>query len=260
MKGKSVMLTKDKKLKKILPVIGLGTWELKGKKCTESVCNALKMGYRHIDTAQLYGNEEEVGTGIRKSNVSREEVFLTTKIATSRLTPNGIRTSFLESQRKLQTDYIDLLLIHWPTPSMDLKACLDTMFEIQEDNHLNYVGVSNFDVDLFKKSLNYGSILTNQVKFSPYETAYDELNAAAEAGSTITAYSPLGRSKVSSDTKLKRIGEKYGKTSSQVVLRWLIQLDNISVIPKASSEEHLEENLDIFDFELSKEDMNEIGN
>jgi diketogulonate reductase-like aldo/keto reductase len=252
------MLTKDKKLNKILPVIGLGTWEITGKACTESVCNALKMGYRHIDTAQLYKNEEDVGTGIRKSEVPREDIFITTKIATGNLTPVKIRTSFLESLRRMQTDYIDLLLIHWPTESMDLKACLDTMFEMHEDNKLNYVGVSNFDADLFNESHNYGPVLTNQVKFSPYDNAFSELDAAKKAGCTLTAYSPLGRGKVSSDTKLKKIGEKYGKSPAQIALRWLLQLDNVSVIPKASSEEHLKENLDIFDFELTDEDMERI--
>lgn len=252
------MLTIDKKLNKVLPVIGLGTWEMKGSTCIESVCDALQMGYRHIDTAQLYGNEEYVGSGIRKSKVPREEVFLTTKIATSRLEPNKIRSSFLESLKKLQTDYIDLLLIHWPVPSMDLKACLETMFEIQEDNKLNFVGVSNFDPELYKESLNYGAILTNQVKFTPYEKALRELEAAKKAGSTLTAYSPLARGKVSSDKNLKKIGEKYGKSPAQVTLRWLLQLGDVSVIPKAGKKEHLKENLNIFDFELSENDMNEI--
>lgn len=252
------MITKDKKLNKILPVIGLGTWEMKGSGCIESVCNALKMGYRHIDTAQLYDNEEDVGTGIRKSGIPREDVFITTKIATQNLTPNGIRTSFLESLKKLQTYYIDLLLIHWPTSSMDLKSCLDTMFEMHEDNKLKNVGVSNFNADLFNESHNYGPVITNQVKFSPYDNAFNELDAVKKAGCTLIAYSPLGRGKVNSDQKLKKIGEKYGKSPAQVALRWLLQLDNVSVIPKASSDEHLEENLDIFDFELTDEEMKTI--
>ena len=253
------MLNASTKLNKIIPVIGLGTWEMTGKDCIESVTTALKMGYRHIDTAQNYNNEEYVGKGIKKSEVERDEIFITTKIATERLTPSGIRSSFNESLKKLEVDFIDLLLIHWPTPSMDLKSCLETMFELVEDNKLNYVGVSNFDPELFKEALRYGPVVNNQVKFTPYEQAFDVLEAVKENDETLTAYSPLARGKATTDKHLKEIGDKYDKTPSQVILRWLIQLGNVSVIPKASKEKHQLENLDIFDFELSEEDMNTIS-
>lgn len=242
----------------IMPIVGLGTWEMNGSVCTRNVVTALDMGYRHIDTAQIYGNEREVGTGIRDSGVRREDIFLTTKIATTNLTPTRIRTTAHESLEKLATGYVDLLLIHWPTEAMDLEACLETMFELQNKGMVRYVGVSNFDSMLFRRSLELGAILTNQVKFTPYHEEFENLAVARENEKIITAYSPLARGAIMKDKTLNGIGEKYGKTASQVTLRWLVQLGNISVIPKASGEKHQKENIDIFDFELNAEDVEKI--
>jgi diketogulonate reductase-like aldo/keto reductase len=248
----------DDKVLGIMPVIGLGTWEINGSACTESVTTALGLGYRHIDTAQIYGNEKEVGQGIQKSGIDRKEIFLTTKIATSNLTPSRIRITFEESLERLNTEYIDLLLIHWPTETMNLYDCLITMFGLRDKGLIKYVGVSNFDADLFMKSMGIGPVLTNQVKFTPYHEEFENLKVAIRNKKIITAYSPLARGSIVNDKILSRIGEKYGKTASQVTLRWLIQMKNVSVIPKAVSEQHQKENLDIFDFELSGEDMEKI--
>jgi 2,5-diketo-D-gluconate reductase B len=242
----------------IMPMIGLGTWEMNGTACTKSVLSALEMGYRHIDTAQIYGNEKEVGKGMRDSGVNREEIFLTTKIATTNLTPSRIRQTSRESLDRLGTDYVDLLLIHWPTESMDLEACLETMFDLSENGMVRYVGVSNFDSMLFRRTLDLGPVLTNQVKFTPYHEEFENLAVAQKNDKIITAYSPLARGSIFKDKTLNGIGEKYGKTASQVALRWLIQLGNVSVIPKALNEQHQKENLDIFDFELSMEDVERI--
>lgn len=239
----------------IMPVIGLGTWEMNGSECTESVISALQMGYRHIDTAQIYGNEKEVGRGISESGIRREDVFLTTKIATTNLTASRIKRTARESLERLGTGYADLLLIHWPTEAMDLSECLDAMTELKGDGFIRHIGVSNFDPLLFKKSIEIASVLTNQVKFTPYHEEFENLALAREKNRIITAYSPLARGAIQKDKILNSIGEKYGKTASQVTLRWLIQLGNTSVIPKASSEKHQEENIDIFDFELSPEDV-----
>lgn len=248
----------DDKILGIMPVIGLGTWEMSGSQCIESVSNALKIGYRHLDTAQIYGNEKEVGKGIRASEIKREEIFLTTKVATGNLTSDRIKISTSESLTHLGTEYIDLLLIHWPTRSMDLHECLSAMFEIKEKGLARYIGVSNFDPHLFSKAIEGWPVLTNQVKFTPYQTEFENLKIAREDNKIITAYSPLGRGSLSKDKIMSVIGEKFGKTAAQVALRWLIQLGNISVIPKAVSEKHQKENLNIFDFELSDEDMNSI--
>lgn len=252
------MMGPTTKLEGIIPVIGFGTWEITGSTCTESVKNALDIGYRHIDTAQMYHNEEEVAAGIKKSSVNREDIFVTTKIATSNLVPKLIRSTTDESLHRLDTDYVDLLLIHWPTPGMDLKACLETMFELKDQGQIKHVGVSNFNPQLFKKALDIGPVVNNQVKFSMYDTQFDNLRVAKERNVTITAYSPLERGDITGDDQLKRIGKKYNKTPSQVELRWLMQLGNVSVIPKAASEDHRVDNFNIFDFELSDEDMEEI--
>jgi diketogulonate reductase-like aldo/keto reductase len=242
----------------VMPVVGFGTWEIQGQACTESVISALQMGYRHLDTAQIYGNEKEVGEGIRKSGIGREDIFLTTKIATGNLTPVKIRSTFRESLARLGTDYVDLLLIHWPTEMMDLSACLKTMFSLKEEGVLKHVGVSNFDPLLFNKASEIGTILTNQVKFTPYHEEFGNHRIAVEKNMIITAYSPLGRGSIANDQILGAIAEKYGKTASQVTLRWLIQMGNISVIPKAARSHHQKENIEIFDFNLSEEDMEKI--
>lgn len=243
----------------IMPVLGLGTWEITGQACIESVISALKMGYRHIDTAQMYGNEKEVGKGIWKSGIKREEIFITTKISTGNLTHSRIRRTTTDSLEKLQSGYIDLLLIHWPTQEMDLEACLEAMFELRDKGTVRYVGVSNFDPGLFRKALSIGPVLTNQVEFTPYEVEYENLQIAKANDKIITAYSPLAKGAVSRNDTLSEIGKKYGKTGAQVALRWLIQQRNVSVIPKAAGEKHQRENMDIFNFELSDEDILKIG-
>ena len=201
---------------------------------------------------------KNIRKGIRQSAVRREEVFLTTKVATFNLTPSGIRQTVPISLEKLDLQYIDLLLIHWPTRSMVLEECLETMFGLKEMGLVRNVGVSNFDPGLFKKALSIGPVLTNQVKFSPYHKEFENLTVAKSREKIITAYSPLARGGISDDKTLGRIGARYGKTASQVTLRWLIQLGNISVIPKASGKRHQKENFDIFDFELTAAEMDSI--
>jgi 2,5-diketo-D-gluconate reductase B len=242
----------------IMPVIGFGTWEITGPHCIDAVSGALNIGYRHIDTAQIYGNEKEVGKGIKASGVKREEIFLTTKVATGNLTSARIKQTAAESLERLGTGYVDLLLIHWPTSAMDLRECLDAMFGLVDKKLVRYAGVSNFSPELFLKSFESGPVITNQVKFTPYKTEYDNLKVAIENDKIITAYSPLARGSVIHDKLLGSIGEKYGKSASQVALRWLIQLGNVSVIPKAASEKHQLENFDIFDFQLTEEDMHSV--
>lgn len=252
------MFSPETRIKDIIPVIGLGTWNMRGGNCTASVQSGLNIGYRHLDTAQNYGNEREVGKGLKQSDVDREDIFITTKVASGNLTSSGIRSSFEGSLKKLDTGYVDLLLIHWPTSSMDLKECLDTMFELVDEGKVKYAGVSNFSPELFREATNIGPVANNQVKFSPYSPAFETLETIKETGKTLTAYSPLEQGQAVKDDIFGNIGEKYDKSASQVILRWLIQLGNISVIPKASSEDHRKENLEIFDFEISDEEMDKL--
>jgi 2,5-diketo-D-gluconate reductase B len=242
-----------------IPIIGFGTWRLYGKNCIDAVHSALDLGYRHLDTAHIYENEKEVGEGIKNSGVARKEIFVTTKVAPPNLSPSAIRKSADLSLQKLGTDYIDLFLIHWPSAKMDLKACLETMMQLKEDSKIKHIGVSNFSPTLFQRSIDTADVICNQLEFTPYVPEFENLKIAKENGTMITAYSPLDKGRISHDTTLTEIGKSYNKTPAQISLRWLIQLGNVSVIPKASSEKHQKENLEIFDFELREEDMKRIS-
>ena len=241
-----------------VPSLGLGTWRLSGEECARSVERALALGYRHIDTAQMYANEREVGRGIRNSGVNREEIFLVTKVRTSSFSHDDVIHSTRESLKKLQAEYVDLLLMHWPNPSMPLGETLGAMTELQEEGSVKHVGVSNFPPSMVEEATRHATVFCNQIEYHPY-TAQDELlDQAKEMDYLLTAYSPVARGRVSNDVTLKEIGEAYGKTPAQVALRWLIQQAKVAAIPKAASKNHLRSNFDIFDFELSDEEMKRI--
>ncbi len=243
-----------------IPALGLGTWDLRGKQCVATVAEAIDMGYRHLDTAQMYRNEKEVGEGIKKSGISREELFVVTKVSTPNLEHDRVISSTGESLDHLDMEYVDLLLIHWPTTDMDLRSCLEAMFKLKEEDQVRHVGVSNFSPELVRKSLEIGPVMCNQVEFSPYYRQDGNLAVAKEHDLMLTAYSPLDKGRVSRDPLLQEIGRKHNRTAAQVALRWLLQHGNVSVIPKASGRQHLEENMDLFDFELSEGDIKRINN
>jgi 2,5-diketo-D-gluconate reductase B len=243
---------------KKVPSLGLGTWRLSGDECTRAVERAVALGYRHIDTAQMYANEREVGRGIQNSGVGREEIFLVTKVRTSSFSHDDVIHSTRESLKKLQSEYVDLLLMHWPNPSVPLGETLGAMTELQEEGSVKYVGVSNFPPSMVEEATRHATVFCNQVEYHPY-TAQDELlDQAKEMDYLLTAYSPVAKGRVSNDATLKEIGEAHGKTPTQVALRWLIQQEKVAAIPKAASENHLRSNFDIFDFELSDEKMKRI--
>ncbi len=243
-----------------IPVVGLGTYGMTGSSGVKGMIDAIETGYRHFDTAQMYNNEEEVGEAISESGIGRAEVFITTKISSYNLDPESIDSSTRKSVEKLRSEYADLLLIHWPSPGMDLDACIEAMTKLKEEGLTRHIGVSNFSPQLFEKSISMGPVVCNQVEFSPYTEEFGNLEVARRKGIMITAYSPLGKGRVSRDATLSEIGKKYQKTAAQVALRWLLQLGNVSVIPKASNDKHRKENFELFDFELSDEDMDEIRN
>ena len=241
-----------------VPSLGLGTWRLSGQECVKAVEHALALGYRHIDTAQMYTNEGEVGRGIRNSGVGREEIFLVTKVSTSNFSREKVIRSTRESLKKLQTEYVDLLLMHWPNPSVPLGETLGAMTVLQEEGSVKHVGVSNFPPSMVEDAARYATVFCNQVEYHPY-TAQDELlEQAKEMDYLLTAYSPVAKGKVRNDVTLREIGEAYGKTPAQVALRWLVQQEKVAAIPKAASEDHLKSNLDIFDFELSDEELERV--
>ncbi|MXW63361.1 MAG: aldo/keto reductase [Bacteroidetes bacterium SB0662_bin_6] len=241
-----------------VPALGLGTYLLTGRACRRSVAEAIDTGYRHIDTASVYGNEKETGQGLHDAGIAREDIFLTTKIWMDNLIPTRIAPATEKSLSKLRTPYVDLLLIHWPTPAMELEACLDEMQALQAAGKVRHIGVSNFPPALMRRAAAHAPIFCNQVEYHPYLDQSALRTLAQECDALLTAYSPLCRGAVLRDNTLKDIAAAHNKTPAQVTLRWLLQLDRVAAIPKSSGPQHREQNFDLFDFELDHEEMRRI--
>jgi 2,5-diketo-D-gluconate reductase B len=241
-----------------VPRLGFGTWQIQGEDCYAAVRDALDLGYRHIDTAQAYENEDRVGEAIADSRVARQDIFLTTKVWKDRLAYDDVISSTETSLGKLQTDYVDLLLIHWPVDDVPLEETLGAMSELRKQGKARHIGVSNFTPGLVRDALEITPIACNQVEYHPYLDQSKLVDQAAEHGMMLTAYSPLARGRVLGDEDLLDIGARYGKSAAQVALRWSIQQEPVVAIPKAASAEHRRSNLKIFDFELTDEEMRRI--
>jgi 2,5-diketo-D-gluconate reductase B len=243
-----------------IPAIGLGTWELRAGACARLVEQALKLGYRHIDTAQVYENEREVGQGLRASGVKRDEVFITTKVWTTHFAPNDLERSTKESLAKLRLSEVDLLLLHWPNPQVPLEETLGALAHVKKLGMSKHIGVSNFTVALIEQAVAIcpEPLVCDQVEYHPYLDQTKVRQACARHGMAVVAYSPVAKGRIKNDETLQRIGQAHGKTAAQVCLRWLIQ-QNVSAIPRTSRIERLSENIDIFDFTLSDDEMNEIS-
>lgn len=242
-----------------VPALGFGTWQLSGRAAVEAVRHALELGYRHLDTAQMYRNEAQVGQALSDSGLDRDEIFLTTKIQPRNLEPDRVQRSTRESLDRLQTDYVDLLLIHWPAFSASMEATLGAMVDLREDGMVRHVGVSNFTPSLLREALDHAPIFCNQVEYHPYLAQPELSRLALERDIMLTAYSPLAKGRVVDDEVLAEIGERHGKTASQVSLRWLVQQDHVAAIPRSGDPDHRAANFDILDFELSEEEMARIG-
>ena len=244
-----------------IPILGIGTWQMHGRTCRDSVRKALDLGYRHVDTAQMYRNEEEVGAAIRESDVPRDAIFLTTKVVQSNLAPEKVISSTHASLGRLNSDYIDLLLIHWPSATVPIPETIGAMNRLQDEGIVKHVGVSNFSVPEIQEAIKASDtpVVTNQVEYYPGGSQDRVLDYCQQNDIMLTAYSPLGKGRVMGNRTLKNISKKYGKSEAQVALRWLIQQPNVSAIPKASTQDHIRENMEIFDFELSEEEMETIA-
>ena len=242
-----------------IPAIGLGTWELRGRTCARLVEQALKLGYRHIDTAQAYDNEREVGEGLRASKVRRDEVFVTTKIWTTHFAPNDLERSTRESLTRLRLTEVDLLLLHWPNPQVPLAETLGALAHAKELGMARHIGVSNFTVALVDEAVAAcpEPLVCDQVEYHPYLDQTKVREACARHGMAVVAYSPVAKGRVKKDETLARIGRAHGKTPAQVCLRWLVQ-QRVAAIPRTSRIERLSENIDIFDFALSEDEMQQI--
>jgi len=247
-----------------IPAIGLGTMTLKGGVCVDAVKAALRLGYRHIDTAERYGNEAEVGEGLAQglpaAGLRREEVFVTTKVYHDKLAAADFQRSFDESLQKLKLPWVDLLLIHWPNPNVPLAETLGVLCKAKRDGRAKHVGVANFTTALLQDAVKLASepLVTNQIEVHPFLDQSKVMAACRGHGLSVTAYCPIARGKVPGNDVLERIGKAHGKSSSQIALRYLVQ-QGIVPIPRTANPDHLAANLAVFDFELSDAEMAEIG-
>ncbi|ONM42971.1 2,5-didehydrogluconate reductase B [Halopseudomonas pachastrellae] len=246
-----------------IPSIGLGTFRLKGEDAYNAVRTALKLGYRHIDTAQIYGNEQDVGRAIADSGIPREEVFVTTKIWTNNFAEGKLIPSLRESLDKLQLEQVDLTLIHWPSPggAVPMQVYLGQLMEAREQGLTRLTGVSNFTIDLLNEAFELvgpDNIATNQVEIHPFLQNRKLVEFAREENLHLTAYMPLAVGKVMQDETLDRIAEEHGATPPQVAMAWLMQ-QGIAVIPSSTKRLHLESNLEAERVRLSADDLNFIA-
>jgi diketogulonate reductase-like aldo/keto reductase len=243
-----------------IPAIGLGTMTLKENVCIEIVSAALRGGYRHLDTAQMYGNEREVGEGMRASGVKREEIFLTTKVWHSRLAAGDLERSVDASLDRLKLPQVDLLLIHWPNAAIPLKDTIGALVKVKRAGLARHIGVANFTVALIEEAVRLAGepLVTNQIEVHPFIDQSKVIAACRRHGISVTAYCPIARGKVPGNETIERIGKAHGKSAGQVALRWLIQ-QGVIPIPRTAKVERLKENLAVFDFTLSEAEMAEIG-
>ena len=238
-----------------IPLLGLGVYNMYDREVEEAVTEALQIGYRLIDTASMYRNEQEVGNAVRKSAIPRNEIFITTKVGNPDQGYDSTLRAFDVSLDKLQTDYTDLYLVHWPIKGKR-KGTWKAMERIYAEGRTKAIGVANYIIPILQEMKDYATIVpaVNQVEFSPYLYLPDLLNYCREHKIQLQAYSPLVRGKMFKDLRLLGLAKKYNKTPAQIILRWDIQL-NVSPIPKSANPQRLKENFDIFDFSISEEDM-----
>lgn len=241
-----------------IPALGFGTWELTGETCYEAVRHALELGYRHIDTAQAYGNEGEVGRALADSDVDRDDVWVTTKVWNTNLAADDVRRSTEGSLRDLGLDHVDLLLIHWPSDRVPLEETLGSMDQLREDGRTRAIGVSNFTPSQVEHALDLAPIICDQVEYHPFLDQSELRDLCVERDLMLTAYSPLAKGRVPRDETLGKIAADHGATAAKVSLRWLLDQPNVAAIPRSSSADHRAANLDVFDLELSDDERRRI--
>ena len=243
-----------------IPTLGMGTMTLKGDVGVKAVSAALKLGYRHLDTAERYGNETEVGEGLRASGVDRKDVFVTTKVYWDKLAPADFEKSFDDSLKKLKLPWVDMLLIHWPSKTVPLADTMPVLCAARKDGRARQIGIANFTVPLIEEAVRLSTepLVANQIEVHPYLDQSKVIAACRKHRISITAYCPLARGQVPGDAALAAIGQRHGKSAAQVALRWLVQ-QGIAVIPRSGKPERLAENMAVFDFALSDAEMAEIA-
>lgn len=240
-----------------IPAIGFGTYGMERADMLRIIPAALKKGFRHIDTAQIYHNEEEVGECIAASGIPRSEVFVTTKVWVANYPKSRFAASVDESLRKLQSDYIDLLLLHWPHENMPLAEQVGLLNETVRAGRVRHIGVSNFNRRLLEQAVDLSAIplVTNQFEYHPYLNQSLVIEATRSAGLAATAYCAMAVGRVLTDQMIAEIAESHGRSIPQVVLRWLIQQDGIVALARTTNPDRVVENLTVFDFELRDDEM-----
>ena len=242
-----------------IPTIGLGTMTLKEDVCVQAVQTALRLGYRHLDTAAFYGNERENGEGLRASGVKREDVLICTKVRQGDLMPDDFARVLDQSLANLKLPFVDLLLIHWNNPDIPFKLSVGALCKAKRDGKTRHVGVANFTTTMLDEAWKVTSepLVCNQIEVHPFIDQSKVLAACKKHGMAVVAYVPIARGKVPGVEALERIGKAHGKSSAQVSLRYLVQL-GLAAIPRTTNPEHLKANLDVFDFNLSDAEMAEL--
>jgi 2,5-diketo-D-gluconate reductase B len=243
-----------------IPLLGYGTYPLTGAECRDGVAMALDLGLRHIDTAQLYDNEKDVGQAIARSGIKREEIYLVTKIARDNLGRRHFVHSLQDSLEKLSVEYVDLLLIHWPPDEQDFDSAIDSLGVAQASGLAKAIGVSNFTIPLMKRAAKRAShpLINNQVEFHPLLDQSRVRAAAEKLGIVLSAYSPLGRGAVLKDPTVQEVANRLGRPPSEIALRWIVQ-QGVVALPMTTKKENAKSNMRIFDFELSPADMTRLS-
>ncbi|MGP5118699.1 aldo/keto reductase [Psychrobacter alimentarius] len=246
-----------------IPVLGLGTWQSTGQDCVAVVKKALEMGYEHIDTAQAYDNEKEVGQGIKQSGVARDKFFLTTKIFPDdmKFQPEKLVEAAKRSLENLDTDYVDLLLLHWPDDRVPLSETIPALCELQKQGLTRHIGVSNFNIADIIEAEKYADvpIVVNQVEFHPFIKQNTLQTFLNNHHILLEAYSPLARGDVFDNDIIKEIADKHNVTPAQISLAWILSDKHRVAIPKTSNPDHLQGNLDAIKVELSADELDKLG-
>jgi 2,5-diketo-D-gluconate reductase B len=240
-----------------VPALGFGTWELED--VTANVRHAIDVGYRHIDTAQIYGNEAEVGRGIAEADIDRAELFVTTKVWRRNATAAKVASSTEESLRRLELDHVDLLLLHWPSDDVaPLAETLEAMTELRERGLTRHIGVSNFPADRLREAVSLAPVVTDQVEHHPYLAVDAIREVVADHDLFVTAYSPIARGEVLEDEVLREVAEAHGATPAQVTIAWLLAKPATVAIPKSSDPDRIEENLAATELTLTDDEVARI--
>ena len=244
-----------------IPVLGYGTYGMSRKDMLTMIPAALRAGFRHIDTAQIYRNEGEIGECLESLGTPRGEVFITTKVWVSNYPPRLFAASVDESLKRLRTDYIDLLLLHWPDATVPLADQIGALNAVARAGKVRHIGVSNFSRALMADAIRLSQLplVTNQFEYHPFLNQSLLIEATRRAGLAVTAYCGMATGLVLSDPQIKRIAEDHGRSIAQIVLRWLIQQDGVVALSRTTNPSRLAENLAVFDFELGIEEMTAIA-